>query len=84
MKMYSKEGNTMMDMQSLRREGCDLVVKGKMMDAMLMSIYLRPEDMWKSKSLLSWSVIWYLPVILVKGWWRNLRKEKEEKNETKG
>ena len=75
MKMYSKEGSIMMDMKILRREGCDLVVKGKMMEAMTMSIYLRPEDVWESKSLLSWSIIWYLPVIIVKGWWRCLRKK---------
>ena len=79
MKMYSKEGNTMMEMRSLRREGSNLVIKGKMMDAMLMSIYLRPEDVWKGKGLLSWSVIWYLPIIIIKGWWRNLKKDKEDK-----
>lgn len=77
MKMYSKDGNIMMDMHSLRREGSNLVIKGKMMDAMLMSIYLRPEDIWKSKSLLTWSVIWYLPIIIIKGWWRSLKKGKE-------
>ena len=77
MKMYSKEGNIMMDTRSLRREGDNLIMKGKMMDAMLMSIYLKPEDVWEAKSLLSWSVIWYMPIIIVKGWWRSRKKKKE-------
>ncbi|MBW2217136.1 MAG: hypothetical protein JRF34_08085 [Deltaproteobacteria bacterium] len=34
MKMYSKEGNVMMDTKSLRREGDVLIMKGKMMEAM--------------------------------------------------
>ena len=76
MKMYSKEGNVMMDTHSLRREGDNLIMKGKMMEAMAMSIYLRPEDIWAGKSLLSWSIIWYMPIILVKGWWRSLKKKK--------
>ncbi len=79
MKMYSKEGNTMMDVRSLRREGDTLIMKGKMMEAMNMSIYLKPEDLWASKSLLSWSVIWYMPIIIVKGCWRSMTKKKEEK-----
>jgi len=32
MKMYSKEGNVMMDTRSLRREGDNLIMKGKMME----------------------------------------------------
>ncbi len=79
MKMYSKEGNVMMDTRSLRREGDVLIMKGKMMEAMAMSIYLKPEDIWESKGLLSWSVIWYMPIIIVKGWWRSRKKNKEEK-----
>ena len=79
MKMYSKEGNIMMDVRSLRREGDTLIMKGKMMEAMSMSIYLKPEDLWASTSLLSWSVIWYMPIIIVKGWWRSITKGKEAK-----
>ena len=79
MKMYSKEGNVMMDTRSLRREGDTLIMKGKMMEAMNMSIYLKPEDIWEAKNLLSWSVIWYMPIIIIKGWWRSLKKNKEGK-----
>ena len=76
MKMYSKEGNIMMDTKSLRREGDVLIMKGKMMEAMSMSIYLKPEDIWEGKKLLSWSIIWYMPVIIIKGWWRSMMKKK--------
>ncbi len=79
MKMYSKEGNVMMDTRSLRRDGDTLIMKGKMMEAMNMSIYLKPEDIWEAKGLLTWSVIWYMPVIIVKGWWRSMTKKKEGK-----
>ena len=79
MKMYSKEGNIMMDTRSLRRDGDVLIMKGKMMEAMSMSIFLKPEDIWAGKKLLTWSVIWYMPVILFKGWWRNMKKNKEGK-----
>jgi hypothetical protein len=76
MKMYSKEGNVMMDTKSLRREGDVIIMKGKMMEAMSMSIYLKPEDIWEGKKLLSWSILWYMPIIMFKGWWRSVRKKK--------
>jgi len=77
MKMYSKERVEMMDMKSLKRDGSNLVIKGKAMGAVPMSIYLRPEDVWASLKLLSWSVIWYSPIILFIGFWKSLRKGKQ-------
>ena len=76
MKMFSREGNTLMHIKSVRREGSNLVMKGKMMDAMIMSVYLKPEDLWQGKNLLSFSVLWYMPIIIVKGWWRSRGKGK--------
>jgi hypothetical protein len=76
MKMYSKEGVEMMDMLSMTREGENLVVKGRMMGAMLASIYVKPKDVWQSLGLLSFSTIVYLPVMLVKGFFAN-RKDKK-------
>ena len=76
MKMYDKEGNEMMNMLSLRREGDNLVVKGKMMGAITTSIYVKPEDAWASLSMLSWSVIWYSPIIFIKGFWRSISKRR--------
>jgi hypothetical protein len=67
-KMFSKEGQILIDAKSLRREGDNLVMKGKLMDAYTMSIYLKPEEIWSMLDLLSWSVIRYLPVMLLRGW----------------
>lgn len=78
MKMYSRDGNEMIHIRGLWREGSSLVVKGKIMQAMNMSIYLQPEDVWKAKSLLSWNVIRYLPVIILKGWLASRKNKKEE------
>jgi hypothetical protein len=74
--MYSKEGVEMMDMLSMTREGDNLVVKGRMMGAMLASIYVKPKDVWDSLSLLTFSTFIYLPVMLVKGFFAS-RKEKK-------
>jgi hypothetical protein len=68
MKMYDMYGNVMMEISSLVRKGDDLVMKGKMMGTMPASIFLRPKEVWESKSLLSWSVIRYVPSMLIKGW----------------
>ena len=76
MKMYSKEGVEMMHVASVKRENDDLVVKGKMMGAMTMSIYMRPEDLWSGKGLLTWSVIRHIPVMIFKGMWRSIRSKK--------
>jgi hypothetical protein len=75
MKMYSKEGQTLIDVKDLRREGDDLVMKGKLMEAYTMSIYLRPEEIWSTLKLLSWEVFLYLPAMFCKGW-RRARKNK--------
>ncbi|MFH2047023.1 MAG: hypothetical protein ABIK92_17990, partial [Pseudomonadota bacterium] len=64
------------DMLSMSREGENLVVKGKMMGAMLATIYVKPKDIWQSLGLLSFSIIVYLPVMLVKGFFAN-RKDKK-------
>ena len=76
MKMYSKEGTEMMDIRSIYRDGDNIITKGKMMGAMIASIYLRPKDVWQSLFLLTWSVIWYVPIILWKGFWANRRAKK--------
>lgn len=77
MRFYSKEGNTVMDVRSLHHEGGNLILKGKVMDAMMISIYLKPEDIWKAKDLLSWSIIWHLPFIILKGFWINFNNKKK-------
>ena len=77
MKMYSKEGQTLIDVTLVRREGENLIMKGKLMNAYSMAIYLRPEDAWKALSLLSFRVIAYAPLMLLKGW-RRTQKTSEK------
>lgn len=76
MKMYSKEGQILVDVTKMHREGNDIVMKAKLMNAYSMNIYLRPEEVWRMLKLLSWSIILYAPAMLIKGW-RRVRKEKE-------
>ena len=78
MKMYDLYRNVVMDVSSLERKGDDLVMKGKMMGTMPATIYIKPEEVWLAKNLLSWSIIWYLPALMVKGW-RRSRKQPPQK-----
>lgn len=73
MKMFDMNGAVLMDVASLERRGNDLVMKGKMMGTMPATIFIKPEEIWKAKSLLSWSILWYLPIIVIKGWLRSLK-----------
>ncbi len=76
MKMYSKDGIEMMHMKSLIREGDNLVVNSKVMKSMSMIVCLKPEDLWEARHIMSWPVIWYLPIMFIKGIWRTWRKGK--------
>jgi hypothetical protein len=73
MKMYSKDGIEMMDLYSLEQIGDNLVVRGKLLRSMPATIYLRPEEVLKAIKLLTWRVVLYMPIILVKGLWCILR-----------
>ena len=73
MKMFDMNGAVLMDVASLERRGNDLVMKGKMMGTMPATIFIKPEEIWKAKSFLSWSILWYLPIIVIKGWLRSLK-----------
>jgi hypothetical protein len=79
MKMYDLYRNVVMYVSTLERKGDDLVMKGKIMGTMPTTIYLKPEEVWQAKSLLSWSIIWYLPVLMIKGW-RQSRKQHPQKS----
>lgn len=70
MKMYDLRGSEIMDIQSLYREGDNLLMKGKIMKSMPVTVCSRPEEMIKAFKMLSWSTICYMPIILVKGLWR--------------
>lgn len=75
MKIFDMYGNLYLEAESLKLEGDQLVMRGKAMGSMTMAVYLRPEEIWSGKKLLSWSVIFHLPIILIKGWWQS-RKPK--------
>ena len=70
MKMYDLRGAEIMDIQALSRNGDDLVMKGKIMGAMPVTVCSRPEEIIKALKMLSWSTICYMPIILIKGLWR--------------
>jgi len=75
MKMYSPDGNTMLEAIGLKKEGRDLVMRARVMDTMLSNVYIRPEEVWKGKGLLSFSVFLYLPIMLLKGMWGSFKKK---------
>ena len=79
MKMYTKDGSEMMDLKEVRREGNNLIIKGKMMQSINTSIYLKPVDAWAAKGLLPWDVVWHLPIILLKGWLESLKNGRKGK-----
>lgn len=76
MKMFSKEGQILVDVTELHREGDNIVMKGKLMNAYSMNIYVRPEEVWRMLKLVSWRIILYVPLMLMKGW-RRVRREKK-------
>lgn len=79
MKMYSKDGIEMMDIKKLWKEGNSIVMKGKIMQSMTMSIYMKPVDAWELKALLTWKLLLYLPIFVLKGWWKSRKNNKEKK-----
>ena len=67
MKLYDKQGNIVMELISINREQSDLLLKARVMNALVTNIYLRPADLWNLKSFLSWSIILYVPIMVFKG-----------------
>jgi hypothetical protein len=77
MKLMSKDGVEMMDIRSLGREGDVLVVKGKIMRSMPVTLHLRPEDLWEAFSLFTWTTLLRLPMLLFKGFRRSRQAKRE-------
>ncbi|MBU1052736.1 MAG: hypothetical protein KKC46_02770 [Proteobacteria bacterium] len=78
MKLVDGNGGTIMQIKTLKRDGERLVVRGMAMGGMPMTAFVRPEALWGIFDLLSWNVVWYMPVILWRGLWRSrsLKKKK--------
>ncbi|MBU3950090.1 MAG: hypothetical protein KJ826_17960 [Proteobacteria bacterium] len=68
MKMYDVHKNVLMDISSLKKKGNDIVMKGMLMGTMPATIYVKPEEVWGARKMLSWSLIFYLPIMMIKGW----------------
>lgn len=75
MRLYYPNGQVLIEAISLKKEGRDLVMKAKVMNAMVTAVCVRPEEVWKGKRLISLSVILYLPVMIIRGMWGSLRKK---------
>ena len=70
MKLANKDGQTMVDVSAVERNGNDLKIRAKIAGTMSMAIYLKPEEAWTIFRLLKWPIIWYMPAFLYKGWKR--------------
>jgi hypothetical protein len=77
MKLMSKDGVEMMDIRSLGLEGDVLVVKGKIMRSMPVTLHLRPEDLREAFSLFTWTTLLRLPMLLFKGFRRSRQAKRE-------
>lgn len=60
MKIYSQDGSELMEVQSLDRDGSDLVIKGKVFGSMPMTARLRPGEVRRALRLLDWKLAWFL------------------------
>lgn len=69
----------MMEVKSLEKEGSNLFMKGKVMSSIPISVYITPRDVWEGKNFLSWNIIRYMPIMIVKGFWQFRKEKKAEK-----
>ena len=53
MKLYLKDGSLMLAVSSLERAGADLALKGKITGTMPATLYIKPEEIWEARKLLS-------------------------------
>lgn len=64
MKIYDGQGNALMSVKRLERDGNDLVIRGKIFDAMPMAARLTPEDARAALKLLDFKTIVFLLTLL--------------------
>lgn len=77
MKIYSQDKSELMEIQSLGRDGNNLVIKGKVFGTMPMSARLKPGDARKGLRLLNVKLVFFLITFL-------LRKEEEGSTKESG
>ena len=64
MKIYDAQGMALMSVKRLERDGNDLVIRGKIFDAMPMAARLTPEDARAALRLLDLKTVLFLLTIL--------------------
>jgi hypothetical protein len=64
MKIYGADNREMMNITSLQRDGCDLVVRGKLFGAMPLTARLRPEDARAALRLLDFRTALFLLTLI--------------------
>lgn len=75
MRMYDLHNAEVMDMTSLEwdEETKQLIAKGKALGGMPLTMYIRPDELWKAKDLISWKIVSHMPGMLLRG--RKMCKE---------
>lgn len=73
MKLYSKDGVEVMSVKEIEKADDKIVVRGKMMKTMSMTIIVKPEDLAEGFRLLSFNTMLSMPGMLIRGWLRNRR-----------
>ncbi len=66
MKMFNKEGDCMVDVKKMFVDGTDIVMTCKLMDAYSMNVYLHPDQLRQSLTMVNFDLIKALPEILIK------------------
>lgn len=72
MKLFSQDGIEMMDVQSIKRDGDLLLLKGKMMGSMATTIQLKPEYLYEAFQMLR-PFMFAMPGLLWKGYVKTRR-----------
>jgi len=73
MTIYDGQGNALMSVKRLEQDGNDLVIRGKIFDAMPMAARLKPEEARAALRLLDAKTIWFILTLL----FRRSSKSKE-------
>jgi len=77
MTIHDGQGNALMSVKRLEQDGNDLVIRGKIFDAMPMVARLSPEEARSALKLLDVKTLWFLVTLL-------FRKSKPVQEDDKG
>ncbi|HEX4376393.1 MAG TPA: hypothetical protein VHZ99_04495 [Steroidobacteraceae bacterium] len=60
MKIYGSDDRELMDVTSITREGCELIIQGRIFGSMPLKAKVRPEDVRAALRLLDLRTFWFL------------------------